>query len=218
MARGFTFAPGASDEFSEARLENLQRDRLLELAQSRNSAVRAAIAGRDDCPLGVIVTLAIDGSADVRAAVAGNPIAQRTVLAFLSEDRSTEVLSALLTNPSLPADLIGDLALHRKSEVRAAAAARLDAAPSFPQEDVREDSHIPEVAEQVAPLPMAAAGPVAEAEIVYSGRMSPAPSGMHESAPAAGTDVAMPPMAQILGADSAPHVRTAAVLRYQATR
>ncbi|MGC4175979.1 hypothetical protein [Demequina sp.] len=153
MARGFNYAPGASAEVAEAIQPALDKARVLELGASRNTLVRVGIAGRDDCPWGLMVTLAHDYSAEVRAAVARNPRAQRTVMAYLSADRSGDVVTALLENPALPRDLVEELAFHRKSAVRAAAAARLDAGGTFVTSPEEEDAHTPELAEHVAPLP-----------------------------------------------------------------
>lgn len=151
MARGFNYAPGASAEVEEAARPGLDKARINELAGSRNALVRAAIAARTDCPLGLMVTLAHDYSAEVRAAVAKNPTAQRTVMAYLSADRSVDVLTALLENPSLPNEILEELAFHKKGAVRAVAAARLDQGLSAPSA-VEEDVHTPELAEHVVPV------------------------------------------------------------------
>jgi len=158
MARGFNYAPGASDEVAEARQPDVQRARLVVFAQSKNAVVRATIAGRDDCPLGLMVTLAHDGTPDVRAAVAGNPITHGTVMEFLATDRSVTVLLALVANPSLSSDLVSELALHKKADVRAAVERRLASGMRALGDGAREDSHNPELAEHVAPLPLAVPG------------------------------------------------------------
>lgn len=153
MARGFNYAPGASAEVAEAAQPGLHKTHIMALGSSRNTLVRAAVAARPDCPLGLMVTLAHDYHVDVRAAVARNGSAQRTVMAYLSADRSADVLRALLENPSLPADILEELAFHKKSDVRAAAARRLDAGlPPAEQEAAEEDVHTPELAEHVVPI------------------------------------------------------------------
>ena len=130
---------------------DLNRAHIMVLGSSRNTLVRATIASRRDCPLGLMVTLAHDHSPEVRAQVASNPSAQRTVMAYLSTDHSMDVLIALLANPALPPEMVEALAFHKKAAVRAAAAARLDdPAPAIP---AREDVHTPELAEHVVPLP-----------------------------------------------------------------
>jgi hypothetical protein len=151
MARGFNYAPGASVDVQAAFDPALTRERAVELGNSRNAIVRAAIAARADCPLGLMVTLAHDYSADVRAAVARNSHAQRTVMAYLATDRSVDVLTALLQNPSLPGEIVEELAFHKKSAVRGAAAARLDANDGVVLE-AGEDVHTPELAEHVLPV------------------------------------------------------------------
>lgn len=147
MARGFSSAPGASKELREAQEPELDRLRMLELGTARNTLVRACVAGRLDCPFGLMVTLAHDYSAEVRSAVAANPRAQSSVMQYLSADKSVPVVLALLTNPSVSQELLEELAFHKKSEVRAAASARLDrGAPAMSHEAV-EDEHTPELAE-----------------------------------------------------------------------
>ena len=132
-------------------MSTLDKQRIGELGSSRNALVRAAIAARTDCPLGLMVTLAHDYSAEVRAAIARNGTAQRTVMAYLSADRSVEVLTALLENPALPSEILEELAFHKKSQVRAVAAARLDRGLAEP-EAAAEDTHTPELAEHVVPV------------------------------------------------------------------
>lgn len=152
MARGFNYAPGASAEVELASTPGLHKTHVAALGTSRNSLVRAAIASRPDCPLGLMVTLAHDYSAEVRACVAANPGVQRTVMAYLSADRSVEVVKALISNPSLPSEVIEELAFHRKGEVRAAAAARLDGTQPIVTSRPKEDFHTPELADRVIPV------------------------------------------------------------------
>lgn len=147
MARGFNYAPGASAEVDEAKQPGLHKTHLMALGSSRNVLVRATVAAREDCPLGLMVTLAHDHSPEVRCAVARNTAAQRTVMAYLSADRSVDVVLALLENPHLPSDIVEELAFHKKGPVRSAAAARLDAGVA--DDDDAEDSHTPELADHV---------------------------------------------------------------------
>lgn len=156
MARGFSYAPGASDEVLEARQPDVQRAQLITFAQSKNAVVRATVAGRNDCPLGLMVTLAHDGSPDVRAAVAGNPATHGTVMEFLASDRSVSVLLALVANPSLSSEIVARLAAHKKADVRAAVERRLASGVGTDVGAAPEDSHNPELAEHVAPSPFAA--------------------------------------------------------------
>ena len=126
MARGFNYAPGASEEVSQAQQPGLHRTQVTVLASSKNALVREAIAARDDLPLGIMVTMAHDRATEVRAAIARNPTATPPIMEHLVNDRHVPVLEALLSNPSLSAALVEKLAFHRKSEVRSAAAARLN--------------------------------------------------------------------------------------------
>lgn len=147
MARGFSAAPGASAELAEASAVPLERPRMLVLGTSKNGLVRTAIAERDDCPFGLMVTLAHDYSASVRQAVAANPRTQRSVLQYLTTDRAVPVALALINNPSLPQELLEELVLHKKSEVRAAAKSRLEMGIPSATDSHSEDEHTPELAE-----------------------------------------------------------------------
>lgn len=153
MARGFHLAPGTEAQMREAQNPNLTKSELLPLGSSRSTAVRAIVAGRQDCPLGLMVALAHDFHVDVRCAIASNPSAQRSVLAYLAADRHVEVVLAVVRNPSLPGDILDDLAFHRKSVVKQAAIERLNAGTAHSRVEqqrsaVLEDSRVPEVAEQ----------------------------------------------------------------------
>lgn len=126
MARGFNYAPGASEEVALAGSPDLQRAQIAELSQSHNGLVREAIAARRDLSLGQMVSLAHDRSADVRAVLAANPTSPVSVLEHLAGDRHIPVLEALIGNPATPSEVVQKLAFHRKSEVRMAAARRID--------------------------------------------------------------------------------------------
>ncbi|MFW7414554.1 hypothetical protein [Demequina sp. SO4-18] len=126
MARGFNYAPGASDDVEQAAAPALQRSRIAALVQSRNAVVREVLAARSDLGLGQMATLAHDRSAQVRTALAANPAAAPSVLEHLAGDRHVPVLVALLGNPATPPDVAERLSSHRKSEVRTAAASRMD--------------------------------------------------------------------------------------------
>lgn len=153
MARGFNYAPGASEEVAQAGDPGLHRTQVTVLASSKNVLVRAAIAARPDLPLGLMVTLAHDRATEVRGAIAANPTASAPIMEHLVTDRHVPVLEALLSNPALPPALVEKLAFHRKAEVRAAAAARLNdptrVAPTAPS-SVAARSTAPEIQEHVA--------------------------------------------------------------------
>ncbi|SEJ16363.1 hypothetical protein [Demequina mangrovi] len=127
MARGFNYAPGASDEVQEASDEGLSKERMLELGGSRNAVVREAIAARPDCPFGLMVTLAHDSAPPVRAALAANPRVLQSLLEHLSRDRQETVLIAAAGNPTATSEILDALAGSRKAAVRDAAVAALDA-------------------------------------------------------------------------------------------
>ena len=116
-------------EWHEARADATPPERLLRLAVHRDHWVREAVAHREDCPLGVLITLAHDRAVDVRVAVAANQRIGRAVAEHLITDRETAVLRALIHNEHVPEDLIDKLAFHRRDTVRLVAAKRIDARP-----------------------------------------------------------------------------------------
>lgn len=126
MARGFNYAPGASEEVELAGAPSLPREQVAALSLSRNAVVREVLAARRDLALGQMVSFAHDRSTEVRTALAANPTAPGTVLDHLAGDKHVPVLEALLANPSTPVEVVERLAFHRKSEVRLAAVRRID--------------------------------------------------------------------------------------------
>lgn len=158
MARGFQLAPGTHAEVREAQNPELTKSELLPLGASRSAAVRTIVAAREDCPLGLMVTLAHDYHVDVRCAIASNPSAQRSVLAYLAADRHVEVVKAVIGNPSLPSDILDELAFHKKAAVREAATRQLDSQNAQARAEQQrasffEDARVPEVAERGEALP-----------------------------------------------------------------
>ena len=147
MARGFSYAPGASPEVQEAMQPGLHRAHIQALGQSKNWMVREAIAARVDCPLGVMVGLAHDSHTEVRTAVAGNPSIARTVMEHLARDKHAEVVVALVHNPSVEMDIVEALAFHKKPEIRTAAGQRLDSGVTATAGYA--DSTVPELRERV---------------------------------------------------------------------
>lgn len=111
-----------SPEWHEARGSNLARERFVELAHHRESAVREALAGHPECPMGVLASLAHDHRAVVRVAAAANPRANRAILEHLAQDRDVRVVKAVAHHASTPLELLEQLTGHRRSEVRRAAA------------------------------------------------------------------------------------------------
>ncbi|WP_062518744.1 hypothetical protein [Demequina silvatica] len=146
MARGFSYAPGASADVEEAAAPGLAKERIQELGGSRNALVREAIARREDCPFGLMVTLAHDHAVPVRAAMAANPKVLHSILDYLAHDRQPAVACAVAGNPAVTQDVLEILASHRKGEVRTAAGAALDARALAA---AGEDRHTPELRDRV---------------------------------------------------------------------
>ncbi|WP_297081901.1 hypothetical protein [uncultured Demequina sp.] len=145
MARGFNYAPGASDDVELASRAELSRAQIQSLAGGKNPVVRERIAGRGDLPLGTMVGLAHDRSAEVRAAIAGNPRATEPILERLADDRNVAVLQAVIGNPVVPSAIVEKLAFHRKDEVRSVAVRRLDSIADAVPASV---DHTPELSER----------------------------------------------------------------------
>ncbi|WP_062069918.1 hypothetical protein [Demequina sediminicola] len=164
MARGFQYAPGASDEVVHAREATVLKGELPTLAQSKNAVVRETVAGRLDIPIGVMATLAHDRSVDVRCALASNPHVTSSVLEHLAGDRHVEVVLAVLGNASTPMELVSELASHRKPAVRDVAEARL-AAPTSPPAPSVPLTTTPDSAPTVATQPAVEASDDSQADI-----------------------------------------------------
>jgi len=151
MARGFNYAPGASDDVELASREDLSRAQIQSLAGGKNSVVREKIAARSDLPLGTMVGLAHDRSAEVRAAIAANPHATDPILERLASDRNVAVLHGVIANPAVSRAIVEKLAFHRKDEVRAVAVRRLDSivdaesAPNLHAPELRERAEVADV-------------------------------------------------------------------------
>ncbi|MDN4471529.1 hypothetical protein [Demequina zhanjiangensis] len=172
MARGFNYAPGASEDAARAAEPGLAREVILELSGSKNAVVREIVAQRDDLTLAMSVTLAHDSTTDVRAALASNTHVSSTILEHLSGDRQRDVVLAVARNGCAPQGVLEQLALHKRSEVRDAALATLEQqaevppAPADPAEAEPAPSHLTslparaerdEVSENV-PLPFTSNG------------------------------------------------------------
>ncbi len=92
-------ARGQSEDVVRALDPELTGSELLPLAVHRDASVRAAVAGRTDCPMGALVSL--------------------------GHDSSLEVLSALLANPRTPSSVVRRLADHRDPRIAGIAVQRL---------------------------------------------------------------------------------------------
>lgn len=89
----------SSEDLTRALDPTLTGSDLLSLAAHRDHAVRAAIAGRTDCPMGALISL--------------------------GHDQHMDVLQALLRNVKTPSSVIRKLADHRNPQVAEAAVQRL---------------------------------------------------------------------------------------------
>lgn len=114
---------GATPGFSHA--PHVSREELFAMAKSRDPYVRALVGARDDCPLGLLISLADDRVMEVRLAVAGNPSALPSVLDQLARDKQVQVILHVAANPSLPHDALVALATNKHRAVRKAVEARL---------------------------------------------------------------------------------------------
>jgi len=85
-------------------LDHPTHERAVQLAGSRNSAVRAALASARDTPIGVLIHLSTDSHRDVRAAVAANPAVALSVatLRRLAMDADAAVRDAVRANTNVP--------------------------------------------------------------------------------------------------------------------
>ena len=150
MVRGFSIARVAQQELAEAAREDLHRTHIALLAQSRSSAVREAVARRNDVPFGVQAALSNDDVQEVRAAMAANPRAALSVMNHLAADPHHAVLVALSSNPNVPREIAQSLADHRRADVRHAAIRRLERRDEPAKPTVFDpDSRIPELRDRV---------------------------------------------------------------------
>ena len=92
-------------------------EQMVELAKSRDTALRAAVAGRSDCPVGVLASLVHDGKPEVRRAIAGSPRLSMALSQVLENDKDSTVLLALLGNPLVDVAVIGHLSASRHPDV-----------------------------------------------------------------------------------------------------
>ncbi|GIG53608.1 hypothetical protein [Demequina activiva] len=88
-------------------LAHPSHERAVQLAASRNTAVRAALAAARETPIGVLIHLSTDPEAAVRAAVAGNQAVAVSVSTMrrLGRDADASVRAALEANTFVPAAL-----------------------------------------------------------------------------------------------------------------
>jgi hypothetical protein len=150
-------------EVREALHDNVSRARMATLAVHKNPDVRAAVAARADCPLGLMISLAHDAKADVRLAVAANERAAFSVLEQLARDRDPRVAKAVVHNVAAPKQVVEALGFHRDASVRRIACIRLDDPEGFVAALTGEVAVTPEL-EEAASGEDASAGAVRDPE------------------------------------------------------
>jgi hypothetical protein len=123
--RGATMVDSAQGTLDVAHDPHMSREVLLAMGQSKDPYVRAVIAARADCPLGLLVALADDHVVEVRLAVAENVNAIPSVLEVLARDRHVAVVLKVAANPSLPHTALVALARDKHRNVRKVATAGL---------------------------------------------------------------------------------------------
>jgi len=172
ISLGHTEAPAhATPEQLAASDTGTPLARLQKLAVAGDDSVRATIARRPDCPLGLLASLAHDRRSDVRVAVAGNRRLTDAIARHLAGDRDVRVLQALARNAKVTPDIVERLAHHRKSDVRRVASRQIDArwgesqaAPPAHQE-VPEDRLPWELRDRVPAMPPATLRPAPESTV-----------------------------------------------------
>jgi len=112
---------------SRAALGDLSGEEFMTLVQSRDVTARIAAAGREDAPLGVLVSFAQDRKTEVRVAVATNTIIGHStaVQSVLADDRAVEVARALIRNSAVSRSIVDLLSKEGPRAARSEAAARL---------------------------------------------------------------------------------------------
>ena len=98
----FTLSRTHSEHLERALDPHTPSADLIGLSLHRDSAVKAAVASRTDCPLATLCNLA--------------------------QEDDARVLEAVVRNPAAPRRIVEQLADHKRGSVREAARARLDAA------------------------------------------------------------------------------------------
>ncbi|WP_297082546.1 hypothetical protein [uncultured Demequina sp.] len=96
-------------------LDHPTHERAVQLAGSRNSAVRATLAAAHDTPIGVLIHLSTDAHPDVRAAVAANPGVAVSVATMrrLAIDPDPRVRDAVRANMNVPVSIYETAGLAR---------------------------------------------------------------------------------------------------------
>ncbi len=98
----FTLSRSKSEELIRAQDPEVKGAALVELAGSGDTAVKAILASRTDCPMAVMFSL--------------------------GQESDPKILEALLGNPSAPHGIVVHLAQNRRAHIRELAERRLAAA------------------------------------------------------------------------------------------
>lgn len=91
---GLPSAQDASQDIARATDPAVTGSDLLPYAAHRSAQVRAAVAGRTDCPLGALVSLGHDYDATVLLALLSNPRTPSSVVRKLADHRDVRVSDA----------------------------------------------------------------------------------------------------------------------------
>lgn len=94
-----TFTPTKSEDLIRAIDPHVTGGELVALAAHRDPMVKAAVAGREDCPLASMLSLA--------------------------HETDARILEALIANPSVPHRVLVQLSGHKKSRIRGMAGNKL---------------------------------------------------------------------------------------------
>lgn len=87
----FTLSRTRADDLARALDPATPATELMTLSLHRDSAVRAAVGSRTDCPLATLLNLALEDDARVVEAVAANPLLPERILEMLAEHKRSSV-------------------------------------------------------------------------------------------------------------------------------
>ncbi|WNM24034.1 hypothetical protein RN607_11725 [Demequina capsici] len=90
----FSFSRSKAEDLARAQDPSTVPADLVALAMHKDDGVRAAVAGRADCPMATMLVLAQDKDGDVLDALVQNPSASVTVLQMLADSRRGGVRNA----------------------------------------------------------------------------------------------------------------------------
>ncbi len=87
----FSFSRSKAEDLARAQDPSTVPADLVALAMHKDDSVRAAVAGRADCPMATMLVLAQDKDSDVLEALVQNQSASPTVLQMLADCRKGSV-------------------------------------------------------------------------------------------------------------------------------